>query len=180
MAKRAAVYRRVSTVGQEDGTSLDTQLEHNNAYCAQRGLSVVLSESDVHSGFDLDGRRGLTRLRDGMRRGEFDVLVVYAVDRLSRNTDHQGILFYEAERAGVLLESVTEDLSGPAGRLMRAVSGILAEFERDKIRARTMAGKAGRLKEGNVPTWTCDLYGYRTVRPTKEERKANPAARSYR
>lgn len=169
---RAAIYARVSTDQQErDGTSLETQVQRCTAYVRQRGWLIGPVEQEAHSGFVLDGRKKLTRLRDAMRRNEFDVLVFFAVDRLSRNTDHQGFLFYEAEQAGVRFESVTEDLDGPAGRTMRFVAGLLAEFEREKIRERTMRGKAKVLEQGNVPTWTCDLYGYRTRRPTKDERK---------
>ena len=47
---------------------------------------------EVHSGAELFERPQLTRLRESMRRKEFEVLLVYALDRLSRKQTHQGLI----------------------------------------------------------------------------------------
>ena len=44
-----------------------------------------------------------------MRDGECDVVLAYALDRLSRDQNHIGVLFADAEDADVRLEFVTED-----------------------------------------------------------------------
>ena len=51
---------------------------------------------------------GLDRVRELMRYGEVDAVLAYAVDRLSRNQNHIGILIDEVEQAEVKLEFVTE------------------------------------------------------------------------
>ena len=81
---RAAIYCRVSSAQQEDNSSLRTQEERCRAYAAERDWPVIAVYRDVHSGSELFERPQLTVLREAMRRREFDVLLVYALDRLSR------------------------------------------------------------------------------------------------
>jgi DNA invertase Pin-like site-specific DNA recombinase len=45
---KAAIYRRVSTSGQEDGTSLDVQERECREYAAKQGYEVVADYCDVH------------------------------------------------------------------------------------------------------------------------------------
>src|SRR5687767_11700304 len=82
--QRAVIYCRVSSTGQEDNSSLQTQEEQCRTYAAERGWSVVSTYREVHSGAELFERPQLTLLREAMRRHEFDVLLVHALDRLSR------------------------------------------------------------------------------------------------
>ena len=112
--ERAVVYSRVSTDAQErDGTSLDTQDRACLEYIKERGWSVLESIKDAASGFTLD-RKGIERLRVLLRQGAVDVVVAYAVDRLSRNQNHIGVLFDEVEQAGARLEFVTEKFEDTA------------------------------------------------------------------
>src|SRR5688500_16756784 len=92
---RAIVYSRVSTDAQErDGTSLDTQERAGLELAHAAGWSVVECIRDTASGFTLD-RPGIARVRRLLRQGAADVVVPYAVDRLSRNQNHIGVLFDE-------------------------------------------------------------------------------------
>ena len=52
---------------------------------------------------------GLEQVRRALRDGACDVLLAHAVDRLSRNQNHIGVLLDEAEEAGVRLDFVTEE-----------------------------------------------------------------------
>ncbi len=137
-ATRAAIYCRVSSAGQEDNSSLGTQEAACRAYAEERGWTVVGVYREVHSGAELFERPELTRLREAMRGGAFDVLLVHALDRLSRKQTHQGLVLSEAEHAGVVWDSVTEDIDdSPQGQILRAVIGGMAEMERLKIMERT-------------------------------------------
>ena len=149
---RAIIYARVSTDAQErDGTSLDTQLRACTDYATSAGWTVVATVRDAASGFSLE-RPGMTRVRDGMRLGEFDVVLAYAVDRLSRHQNHIGVLFDEAEGWGVKFEFVTERFEDTAiGRFILAARAFTAEVEREKIAERTMRGKAERARAGKIP-----------------------------
>ena len=87
---RAIIYSRVSNDAQErDGTSLDTQERASQGYVDAKGWMLVESFKDTASGFSLD-RPGIERLRMLLRQGTVDVVVAYAVDRLSRNQNHIG------------------------------------------------------------------------------------------
>src|SRR5581483_4949486 len=104
---RAVVYSRVSTDAQErDGTSLDTQERACIEFAERSGWLVVERTRDAASGFTLD-RDGMARLRQLLHRGAGDVVLAYAVDRLSRNQNHIGVLFDEVQQAGARLELVT-------------------------------------------------------------------------
>jgi len=159
---KAIIYSRVSTDAQErDGTSLDTQERACLELAAGRGWTVVSSIRDTASGFHLD-RPGIEQVRGMLRRGEADVLVSYAVDRLSRNQNHIGVLFDEVEQAGAQLDFVTERFEDTAiGRFILAARAFIAEVEREKIAERTMRGKEERARSGKIPQGSARLYGYR-------------------
>lgn len=159
---KAIIYSRVSTDAQErDGTSLDTQERACLDLVAARGWSVVECVRDAASGFHLD-RAGIEQVRGMLRKGEADVVVAYAVDRLSRNQNHIGVLFDEVEQAGAQLEFVTERFEDTAiGRFILAARAFIAEVEREKIAERTMRGKAERARNGQIPQGNgAGIYGY--------------------
>ena len=104
---RAIVYSRVSTDAQErDGTSLVTQERASQEFVDADGWTLLESIRDTASGYSLD-RPGIERVRQLLRQGAVDVVVAYAVDRLSRNQNHIGVLFDEVEQAGTLLRRLT-------------------------------------------------------------------------
>src|SRR5690348_4065607 len=104
---RSAIYLRVSTDGQErDGTSLDSQEAACRAFARDAGWRVVEIIRDTASGYTLD-RPGMERLRGLLRDGAADVVLAHAVDRLSRNQNHIGVLFDDIQRVGATLECVT-------------------------------------------------------------------------
>ena len=159
---RAIVYSRVSTDAQErDGTSLDTQESASQEYVGANGWMLLESIKDTASGFSLD-RPGIERVRMLLRQGTVDVVVAYAVDRLSRNQNHIGVLFDEVEQAGAQLQFVTEKFEDTAiGRFILAARAFVGEVEREKIAERTMRGKAERARSGKIPQGTGKgCYGY--------------------
>ena len=101
---RAAIYVRVSTDKQEeDGTSLDTQEARCRQYAAEHGFAV--DEAHVYretfTGTELWDRPQLTTLRRAIRERAVDAVVCYAIDRLSRDPVHLGVILSEADHAGV-------------------------------------------------------------------------------
>jgi site-specific DNA recombinase len=83
----AAIYMRVSSPGQEENYSLPDQLKDSSNYCSEMGYRV--SEQHIYNdgaqrSYTLN-RPGLDAVRDAIRRGEIQVLVVGKFDRLSRN-----------------------------------------------------------------------------------------------
>ncbi|MDQ3692216.1 MAG: recombinase family protein [Chloroflexota bacterium] len=159
---RAVIYTRVSSVAQEqDGTSLDTQEERCRAYAKERGWTIVALERETHTGADLFGRPRLTAVRQLLREGGADVLLAYALDRLSRKQTHVAIIADEAESAGVELAFVTEDFEkGPVSTFIRGAKAFAAELEREKIKERTMRGREQRLRNGRPLPAGRPIYGY--------------------
>ena len=162
--RRAAIYPRVSTTGQEeDGTSLATQEARCREYAAQQGYEVDEAHvyREVHTGTELWERPQLTRLRNAVRRGEVDVVIAYAIDRLARDPVHLGVIISEADHAGVDIEFVSEPLdNSPEGQLIRFVRGYAAKVEHEKIRERTLRGVTARVKSGRPMSGARILYGY--------------------
>jgi site-specific DNA recombinase len=152
--RRAAIYVRVSTVGQEeDGTSLGTQeaacLAHAPACDAAVGDAHIYRE--VHTGTELWERPQLRRLREAIRRRDIDVIICYAIDRLSRDPVHLGVILSEAEHAGVDVVFVSEPLdNSPEGQLIRFVRGYAAKVEHEKIRERSIRGRMARTAAGKI------------------------------
>ena len=161
-AMRALIYSRVSTDAQErDGTSLDTQERASVELTLAAGWCVVECIRDATSGYTLD-RPGLARVRQLLLKGSVDRVVVYAVDRLSRNQNHIGVLFEEVQQADARLEVVMEKFEDTAiGRFILAARAFTAEVEREKITERTMRGKRERARSGRIPqAMGRGCYGY--------------------
>ena len=174
---RAAVYARVSTDAQEkEGTSLETQTEACVQYARDHGYEIVPDGviTDTASGADLH-RPGLDRVRELARQQAVDVLVFYAIDRLSRDQDQLAILYYEFQDNGERLECVTENFEqSSTGTFLRQVKAFVAQYEREKIAERTMRGKQQRAKQGKIPQGTGrGCYGY-IYDPDTGTRRINP------
>ena len=125
-----AIYCRVSTEDQErEGTSLITQMEACVNYCQEKNYEVIRKISETYSGLTLN-RPKLNELRDSLDTGIIDVLVVYCIDRLTRDPNHGVILAEEFEKFGVTLEAVTETVeSTDLGRLINYIRGYASKLE---------------------------------------------------
>ncbi len=159
---RAAVYVRVSTEDQaRNGFSLSEQRQACRAKALEAGATSVTFFSDEGvSGELLDDRPGLSALRTAIKRGEVDAIFVRDADRLSRRLAHQLILAEEFEKAGVKLEFLDFSWQDSAeGRLFFSIRSAIAEYEKEKIRDRTVRGRLQKAREGGIPA-RFDIYGY--------------------
>lgn len=177
-SNRAAIYCRVSSAIQEtDGTSLDTQEIANRQYGVEHGYVIDDGQvfRETHSGFDLWERKKLALLREAVRRGDIDVVVVYAVDRLARNQAHLYILSEEFERSGVRLEFVSEPFENSAvGKFLRSAKAFAAEVEREKFKERSLRGKRARVSAGRLLHGKTPLYGYDWADEKRDRYIVNP------
>src|SRR5215217_4404524 len=108
---RVHIYCRVSSAGQEVGYSLDTQEAACRRWATERGLTVASVAREVWSGGDRH-RPELDALLDRLTPG--DVVLAYALDRMSRSQIDTAILIDRIESAGARLELVTEDFERSA------------------------------------------------------------------
>src|ERR1051325_2492212 len=105
--RAAAIYARVSTREQADtGTSLQGQGEACRPFAQNNNYTVVCEVAEDASGTTLQ-RRGLDEIRDKAARGEFDALIIYAVDRLSRDDTNMLVVVKELRSRGITLECTT-------------------------------------------------------------------------
>jgi site-specific DNA recombinase len=160
---RTALYARVSTDEQARKFGLDSQLVELRALAAEKGYTLLAGAEyvdDGYSGADVD-RPALTRLRDAARAGAFEIVLAHDPDRLSRRLAHIVLLSEEFEKAGVRLEfKTTPREDTPEGQLLLNVKGAVAEYERLKIRERTLRGKREKARRGLIVSGPT-AYGYR-------------------
>jgi putative DNA-invertase from lambdoid prophage Rac len=142
---KAAIYARVSTFDQEP----ENQLQELRRYVEARGWSVVEFVDRGVSGAK-DRRPALDQLVVEARRRRFDVLVCWRLDRLGRNLKHLITLLEDLQALGVAFVSLAEgiDATTPAGKLQLHILGAIAEFERERIRERVLAGLARARRQG--------------------------------
>ena len=143
--KRAALYVRFSTVGQ----NLATQLLDLRQMAAQRGLEIVAEYTDRISGVKAR-RPGLDDLMRDARRGRFDVVLVWASDRIARSVKHFLEVLDELNRLNIEFVSFREqiDTGGPLGRAIVVIIGAIAELELNLIIERVKAGMRRAKLEG--------------------------------
>jgi DNA invertase Pin-like site-specific DNA recombinase len=145
MSKRAVLYMRVSSVDQHP----ESQLHDLRMMAAQRGYEIVREYTDKISGTRAK-RPGLDELLHDARRGQFDVLLVWAFDRLARSVKHFLEVLDELTHLQIEFISFREnvDTSGPLGRAMIVIIGAIAELERNLIVERVRAGMRRARLEG--------------------------------
>ena len=168
---RAIIYARVSTDEQGDNFSLPSQIDACRTYATERGMQVVAELQDVQSGAVLE-RPGLARARELAHQRQIDAVIVYSLDRLSRNVAHTLLLRDELTEAGVTLHTCTRGQASdtPEGRMFDTLESAFAEYERLKIRERMMRGKRQKAANGQVVGEGAAPYGYR-LEGSKRDRR---------
>lgn len=164
MSRKVAIYVRVSTTNQaEEGYSIDGQLDSLTKYCEAMGWSVYQKYIDAgFSGGKLE-RPDILKLIKDAKRGVFDTVLVYKLDRLSRNVQDTLYLVKEVfNKNEVHFVSLQENLdtSSAMGNLFLTLLSAIAEFEREQIKERMQLGKIGRAKSGKSMMWAKVAYGY--------------------
>lgn len=143
--KRAALYMRVSTVDQHP----EMQLHDLRQMAAQRGLEIVQEYTDRISGVKAR-RPGLDQMLADARRGRFDIVLVWASDRIARSVKHYLEVLDELNRLNIEFVSFREniDTGGPLGRAIVVIIAAIAELERSLIVERVRAGMRRARLEG--------------------------------
>jgi site-specific DNA recombinase len=141
---KAAIYTRVSTDKQQDGASLDVQLDACRSYCESNGLIVVAEFRDVLSGLKTD-RPQYRQAVDLARSKSVDKLVVWRLDRLGRDSGEYITQLRDLRKLGIAVTSVTQP---GESILMQELMGVLAAEESRQLSVRITASKRRRAAEG--------------------------------
>src|SRR6516162_6682248 len=153
MAMRVAIYARVST--DDKGQDPENQLRQLRQWCERMGYPVVREYVEHESGKGVEYRRKLAEMfADGARR-DFDLLLVWSLDRLSREGMAATVVHLQRLAShGVAFRSFTEENLSTENELVRnillATLSSLAKLEREKISQRTKAGLERALANGKV------------------------------
>ncbi len=167
--RKVAVYIRVSTQEQKiDGYGLESQERKLLSYINDnKALNLITKPEwifkDVHTGSELQ-RQGLQKLLRAVELKKFDAVIVWKIDRLSRSLKHLLEIFEKFQKYQVSFISIQEniDFNGPIGNLIFQIFGSIAQFERELIKTRTLAGKITSAEMGNY-TGSKIPYGYEPV-----------------
>ncbi|MEY3200906.1 MAG: hypothetical protein RIR70_456 [Pseudomonadota bacterium] len=167
--KRCAVYCRVSTDERLDQSfnSIDAQREAGQSFIASQRTEGWIPVGDHYddggySGGNMD-RPALKRLLADIDAGLIDIVVVYKIDRLTRNLADFARMVDVFDQRGVSFSAVTQQINSATsmGRLMLNVLLSFAQFEREvtgeRIRDKISASKAKGMWMGGVPPMGYDI-----------------------
>jgi DNA invertase Pin-like site-specific DNA recombinase len=150
---RVALYARVST--KDKGQDTENQLIQLRAFAATQGWIVTTEYVDrVSGGKGVKDRVQFGKMLAAASKREFDVLLFWSLDRLSREGTVATLNYLETLNGyGVNYRSFTEQYLDSTGIFKEAVIGILAAVARqEKVRLseRTMAGLQRAWAKGSV------------------------------
>ena len=167
--KRCAVYCRVSTDERLDQSfnSIDAQREAGQAFIASQATCGWIPVADDYDDGGFSGgnmeRPALKRLMADIEAGKIDIVVVYKIDRLTRNLADFARMVESFDRHGVSFSAVTQQINSATsmGRLMLNILLSFAQFEREvtgeRIRDKIAASKAKGMWMGGVPPLGYDV-----------------------
>lgn len=149
--QKAAIYIRVSTQYQVDRASLPVQREELINY-ARYALSIEkydVFEDAGYSGKNMD-RPAYQHMMSRVRLGEFSHILVWKIDRISRNLLDFAGMYAELKKLGVTFVSKNEqfDTSSAMGEAMLKIILVFAELERNMTSERVTAVMISRAQDG--------------------------------
>ena len=152
MIGRVAIYYRVSTKGQE----FDSQEHEVKMFIGklEEQPTSIQVFGDKASGKSRKKRPDFERMIAMARDGEFDTIVVYKLDRFSRDANTAIRLLLELDSVGVAFISVSQRVlnlghDNPFRRTMLAAFAEIAQLERETIVQRIKAGLKVAKEKGN-------------------------------
>lgn len=163
MTTRAAAYLRVSSSQQRERVTIASQRRDVPAYIAAQGWTLAgIYEDDGRSAMagKLDARDGFARMLADISAGLIDVVVVVAVDRLTRSEDpvERAQVVASITRAGAQVAIVgagIQDVGTFAGDAYITLQALFAAEENRRRRARVIAGHITAIGRGRKPRgWT--------------------------
>ncbi|MFD4527130.1 recombinase family protein [Streptomyces sp. NPDC058470] len=162
VVKRVALYARVSTKEQALGYSMDGQEEDGIAHI---DMSPFLTLFKVYRDPGVSGtkfsRPDLDSLREDIKNGLVDAVLVKAMDRIGRSERVLMPWFWMLEEAGVATISLTQDIDTTTSNGKSSLSVFIAQAQAEwnAIRERTIGGLNAKARSGG---WVCGVppYGY--------------------
>lgn len=155
--KRAILYLRFSDQKQMGGTTIEVQEKIARASCETEGFDVVDIIKDEAVSADAkksDVTNRIVHLLDFCkeRKGTFEVLVVFKLDRFARSQEQHHLMRGKLREMGIILRSATEKIDeSHSGRLMEGILAAMAEHDNEVRRERSRLGLWKRVEHGLFP-----------------------------
>jgi len=149
---KIGIYIRVSTEDQaKEGYSLEVQREYLEAFAKRECFEVYKVYCDNGISAFSTRRPAPQELLAAAKAKKFELVLVYKIDRFSRNLKDLLNLVDELSSYGVGFKSATEpfDTTTSAGKLMFQQLGSFAEFERNRLAERVFPGMIKGVQSGN-------------------------------
>jgi DNA invertase Pin-like site-specific DNA recombinase len=145
---KAALYARVSTDDKDQDPEL--QLSAMRKYCEDEGLEVHSEYVDYKRARDYSNRTEWKRLLNDMKQRKFKAVLVYKIDRLSREAIYTLNILREFRERNIKFVSVMQDVdtSTTMGKFFMNMMAVWAETESDLIGENVRAGIARRIAKG--------------------------------
>lgn len=163
--QRAVGYLRVSPASAAENDTIENQRTFLIRYCQQHAIDLIdiYEDDQVTGALPMEHRRGGGRLLRDAESGRFDVILIYAIDRLGRDQIESLLVARQLNERGLQLLSMTEpfDTRTPMGMFFFSLMAGKAEMERHQILARTALGKQKAAEEGRWNGGRRHPYGYR-------------------
>jgi site-specific DNA recombinase len=143
----AVIYARYSSENQREA-SIEDQLEVCRRYAARMGFRIEATYEDrAISGANSSNRPGYQQLLRDARKGQFDVLVVEALDRLARKLSDIAGTFDELQFNRIALHAVNV---GVVTTMHVGMIGTMAQMFLSDLRDKTKRGQLGRVLQGRA------------------------------
>ncbi len=161
---KVAIYVRVSTEEQaKEGISLEAQRERCIKFCEAKGWTVHKAYEDAGFSAGSTNRPAFKQLLQDARGSSFSNLVVYKIDRFSRNLKDLIITLDELREQGVNFTSVTEpfDTTTPIGEAFFQIIGVFAQLERGMVKERVKLAFDKKVSDGEYLNRAPMGYAYK-------------------
>lgn len=146
--RQVAIYTRVSTSKQSCSNQREDLLRV--ARSANWFIAAEFSDQAVSGAASRDERPALRQLMLGATRREFELVMVWSIDRLGRSVQHLVETMNElhALKIDLFFHQQAIDTTTATGKLCFSIFGALAEYERAMIRDRVVAGQQRARAQG--------------------------------
>lgn len=148
-----AIYVRVSTEEQaKEGISIDAQIERCKSYCKARGWKVFNVYTDAGHSAGSMKRPAIQQLLQEIDKNKIQNILVYKIDRFSRNLKDLINLLANFKEKGIHFTSVTEniDTTTAMGEAFLQMIGVFAQLERGMVKERVEMAFDKKINDGEV------------------------------
>lgn len=151
--KLVAIYTRVSTTDQaREGHSLEEQEKRLRAMCEAKNYKVYKVYTDAGiSGKSADNRPAYQQMMKDMKKGKFNLIMAYKMDRLSRSVIDFENFFNDIKKYNCEVQFIEGniDTNGASGMMFARILEVFAQFERELIKERTLIGVESAVNKGH-------------------------------